>query len=832
MEILESTYGALSNGPAFLGTLSVIVLVCVLGFTGAPLWLWTLLAAASLWGFGAPVWLWILFALPALILNIRPVHRILVSAPVMAFLKKVNFLPHISQTEKTVLEAGTVWIEGDLFSGRPDFKRLNSEPYPDLTGEERAFLKGPVETVCRMVNDWDVYVNKDLPPDVWDYLKEQRFFGIIIPKAYGGLGFSASAHSAIIEKLASRSMPLSFTVMVPSSIGPAELLTHYGTEAQKEHYLPRLALGLEIPCFALTEPTAGSDAGSIQSSGVVFRGDYGRLYLRLNWKKRYITLSTISTLVGLAFKLEDPHNLLGKGETPGITCALVPTETPGVTINTRHDPMGVPFYNSPIEGHDVVVPIDAIIGGPARAGKGWRMLTESLSAGRGVTIPATASGSAKFVARVTGAYAAVRRQFGLPIGRFEGVEEPLARIGGFAYLMEAARRYTCGALDKGAKPAVATAIAKYTFTELYRRAINDGMDILAGNAISRGPRNLLAHSYIWTPIVITGEGANILTRTLMIFGQGAIRCHPYMRSIIQALETNDLNAFDRAFRGHIGHVLRNLFRSVLLSATRGYLAGSPAARPAARYYRKLAWASASFALLADIAMGTLGGALKRKGKLTGRFADILSWMYLGTAVLRRFEAEGRPQDDLPFLHWCMQYALAQIQQGFDGLFLNLDIPVLGPLFRGPIALWSRLNPIGSMPSDKLGGQIARALQTAGVQREALTAGIHLPSSPDEALRRLERAFELSCGAGGAEHKIQEAIRSGKLPKDKPEQLIEEALKKGIIGLSDAHLMYEAETARNDAIQVDSFTLEEYERATPATPDKTEPAPIYPVAQQV
>lgn len=827
MNFLESTYGILSGSPALIVTLSLTLLVCALGFAGAPLWLWTLFAAGLLWGFGAPIWLWIVFGVLALIGNLRPIRQRLISAPIMALLKKVKFLPTISPTEQTVIEAGNVWIEGELFSGKPNFNRLNSEPYPELTKEERAFIEGPVEKLCGMVNDWDVYVKKDLPKGVWTYLLERRFFGLIIPKKYGGHGFSASAHSAIIEKLASRSVPLSFTVMVPNSLGPAELLIHYGTAEQKSYYLPRLALGEEIPAFALTEPSAGSDAGGINATGVVFKGSDGVLYLRLNWQKRYITLAPIATVLGLAFKLKDPDNLLGKGENPGITCALIPTgsrarrRVPGVVIDKRHDPMGLPIYNSPTEGHDVVVPVDAIIGGPAGAGVGWRMLMESLAAGRGISLPATASASAKFVVRVASAHATVRKQFGLSIGKFKGVEEPLARMGGFIYLMEAARRYTCGALDAGMKPAVATAIAKSNFTELYRQVINDGMDILGGVAIMRGPRNLLAHSYIWTPIVITAEGANILTRTLMVFGQGAIRCHPYMYREIQALKTGDVEAFDREFFPHIGHVVRNLFRSILLSISRGYLARSPVSGPAARYYRKLAWASAAFALLADIAMGTLGGNLKREEKITGRFADIFSWMYLGIAILRRFEADGRLKDDTPFLHWSMGYALAQIQNSFDGLYQNLNIPFLGGFFRGPIALWSRINPMGRMPSDALGHQIARAVQTPGSQRDRLTAGIYIPSEPDEALGRLEHAFELSYKAEAVDGKIKNAIQERKLPKDRPERLVAEALEIGVISGEEAQLMSEAEAARNDAIQVDSFTPEEYMSETPTTPRKME-----------
>ena len=825
MDLLESTYGALAGEFSLTEILSFAVLATILGFTGAPLWLWTLFAAAALWGFGASTSLWIALAVAALIFNLRPLRRTLISGGIMKILKALNFLPVISPTEKTAIEAGTVWIEGELFSGRPDFKRLNDEAYPELSAEEQAFLEGPVEEVCGMVADWEIYVDKDLPPEVWHYLKEKRFFGMIIPKEHGGLGFSAAASSAVVGKLASRSMPLSITVAVPNSLGPPELLIHYGTEEQKSYYLPRLARGQEMPCFALTESGAGSDAGSIKASGTVFKSEDGRLYLCLNWEKRYITLGAISTVLGLAFKLRDPQNLLGKGENPGITCALIPTTTPGVELDMRHDPMGVPFYNSPTTGRDVVVSIDCIIGGAAGAGNGWHMLMELLAAGRGISLPATAADSTKFIARVASAHATVRQQFGLSIGRFEGIEEALARIGGFAYLMEAARRYTCGGLDGGARPAVVTAVVKYNLTELCRQAVNDGMDILAGNAIMRGPRNLLAHQYIWMPISITVEGANILTRTLMIFGQGVIRCHAYVYRELQALEAGDVAAFDRVFWKHIGHVVRNFFRAVLLSLSRGFLSAPPVRGPAARYYRKLAWASASFALLADIALGTLGANLKRREKISGRFADIFSWMYLGVSTLRRFEAEGRRRADLPFLHWAMRYTLTQIQQGFDGLFHNLDIPVLGWLFRGPLAFWSRINPIGRMPSDKLGTQIAYALQTPGSQRDALTAGIYLPSDPTEPLGRLERAFELSCAAEAVTRKVREAIRARKLSRDKPEQLVARALELGIISSEEAQLLQVAEEARNDAIQVDQFTLEEFKSATPAPPNEIESVEI-------
>lgn len=746
----------------------------------------------------------------ATVLGVPPVRRVALTKGIMGAMKAMGFLPKISITEKTAIDAGTVWVDGELFSGKPDFARLLREPYPDLTEEEQAFLNGPVEHVCSMTNDWEVFRKKGLAPEIWDYLKKERFFGLIIPKEYGGLGFSALANSAVVAKLGARSQVLGITVMVPNSLGPAELLIHYGTDEQKAYYLPRLATGEEIPCFALTEPTAGSDAGAITSTGDVFRGEDGELFLRLNWRKRYITLAAVSTVIGLAFKLRDPENLLGRGENLGITCALVPSDAEGVELGMRHDPMGVPFWNCPTEGHEVVVPIDAIIGGAEGAGRGWRMLMESLAAGRGISLPATSTGGAKYVYRVAGAHAAVRRQFGLPIGKFEGIEEPLARIGGLTYVLEAARRYTCGGIDKGAKPAVVTAMMKYNSTEIARQLINDGMDILAGNGISMGPRNALAAAYIGTPVAITVEGANILTRTLMIFGQGAIRCHPYVLREVEALERDDLEQFDYAFWGHMGHVLRNGARSVYLSLSRGALASSPVDGPAARYYRKLAWASASFAFLSDIALGSMGGALKRKEKIAGRFADIFSWMYLANATLVRFEIEGRRSEDLPFFLWGMDYAFYRIQEGFDGLFESMNVPGLAPLLNGPIALWSRINPIGKKPADWLGHEIAQAMQVASPQRDRHTDGTFVSDDVDDPLGRLEYALRLTHETEPIERRLRDAVKAGRLEKASPARLVEQALAEQIISQDEAQRLEQAEAARYAAIEVDSFTNEEYD----------------------
>ncbi len=804
MGFLGSIYGGLAEVNGWLLFAGLLAGFLALGYSGASFKRWSISIAAAMVLLGAPFLLWLLFAGFVMLFGMPSIRRQVLTSRIVDTLNKLKLMPVISETEQTAIEAGNIWIDGELFSGNPDFKRILNESYPRLTDEEQAFLDGPVEKICEMSPDWEVIKNKELSKETWDYIKEQRFFGLIIPKEYGGLGFSALAHSAVIAKLSTRCGGLTTTVMVPNSLGPAELLLHYGTKEQKDKYLPRLARAEEIPCFALTEPGAGSDAGAMTSRGVVFKDENGELFLRLNWKKRYITLAGISTLLGVAFKLSDPDNLLGKGKSPGITCALIPADTQGVVLGRRHDPLGVPFWNCPTEGHDVVVPIDAIIGGAAQAGNGWRMLMESLAVGRGISLPASATGGTRYVARVLGAYTTVRKQFGLSIGKFEGIEEPMARVGGWAYMLEAARIYTCGGLDAGQKPPVVTAMAKYSFTEILRKAVNDGMDVLGGAAISRGPRNLLSTGYMTVPINITVEGANILTRTLMVFGQGAIRCHPYAFKEIQALMNKDLIAFDNAFWPHIGHVIRNACRALVLSLSRGHLAQAPVNGPTAIYYKKLSWVSASFAFLADVAMGMYGGNLKRKEKLTGRFADIFSYMYLASATLRRFEAEGRKKEDLPFVEWALQYSLSEIQSAFDGLYENMGFP-----FSGPIAFWSRMNPISGKPSDALGGKVAQLLQKPGEQRDRVTNGTYLPQSADDGLGRLENAFSLSIAAAPIARKVLSAVKAGKLQKARMDLMVKAAVEAKIISADDAQILAKAEEARTDAIQVDSFTQEEY-----------------------
>lgn len=819
MEFLEPYYGIFQAQCAAAVAGSILVFMIV-GYLGLPLIVWSILAIVALWGFGASMTTIAVVAVISLIFLIPPIRQFLVSSVVMKIMTPI--MPKISETERTALDAGVVWVEADLFSGKPNFKKILQEPYPQLTAEEKAFMDGPVEKLCTMIDAWKLWKTREMETAVWEYIKKERFLGMIIPKEYGGLQFSALAHSEVIMKIASRSVSACITVMVPNSLGPAELLIHYGTDAQKKKLLPRLAVGDDMPCFGLTEPGAGSDAGSIVSSGELFKGDDGKIYIKLNWNKRWITLAAISTVIGLAFKLRDPKNLLGKGEDLGITVALIPANTPGVVLGRRHDPLGVPFYNCPTQGKDVIVSAeDAIVGGTANVGRGWAMLMDCLSAGRGISLPAQATGGAKLITRVCSAHSVVRQQFGVSIGQFEGIEEPLARIAAMTYGLEAMRRFTLGALDKGIKPPVITAIAKHYATEIGRKLINDGMDILGGAGITLGPRNLLAEIYTATPIGITVEGANILTRTLIIFGQGALRAHPYAYKEVKAIEEKSLHDFDRAFWGHIGHIVSNACRSILLSVTRGYIAPAPVHGPLKRYARRLAWASASFAILADLAMGTLGGTLKFREKVTGRFADILAWMYISTAVIRRYEYEGRRQEDLALTKYVLKHALVEIQHAFDGIFDNIfgvEQKSLGAkivfgslhfVFKSLLGMWSRINSIGSLASDHLQHVICGQILSGGEVREHLTSGIHIPTSSTEQLGRLENAMKLVLSADGIEKKMYKARKAGALPRVKGAALLEAAREKGIISAAEHDTVRKAAEARWDAIQVDDFSQEQY-----------------------
>jgi len=720
-------------------------------------------------------------------------------------------MPAMSATEQAALEAGNVWWEGELFSGQPHWERLLQQPKAALTEREQAFIDGPVEALCRHLDDWHItHEARDLPPQIWREIKQIGLFGMIIPRAYGGLEFSALAHSNVIMKLAGRSITAAVTVMVPNSLGPAKLLLHYGSETQKKQYLGRLASGDEIPCFALTGPRAGSDAGAIPDRGELCYGDHqGRhiLGIRLNWDKRYITLAPVATLIGLAFKLYDPHRLLGPDPEPGITLALIPRHTPGIEIGERHLPLDIPFQNGPIRGRDVFIPLDWVIGGRSGIGRGWQMLMESLAEGRGISLPALAAGAGQFVCRYSGAYAAVRRQFGLPIGRFEGVEEALARIAGLTYQMDAARRLTLCALDQGERPSVVSAIVKYHLTERYRRLINDAMDIHGGSGICLGPNNLLGRAYQSVPIAITVEGANILTRNMIIFGQGAIRCHPYLMRELQAAAHPDprqgLKAFDASLFPHLGHLLRNLARSLGLGLTRGRLSRVPGSASTRRYLRTLNWLSAGFALNADLCLMTLGGSLKRKERLSARLGDLLSELYIASASLKRFIDEGEPAADRPLLNWAMQDSLQRMQRAYLGLWRNLPMRPLGWLLQGctfPTGLPFR------PPADRLEQAVAGLLLTPGASRDRLTPQVYLGRDSGERMALLEQALEAASAAASIEQTLKQAQKSGRLRRDQdPQSVVREALRLGLLTPQQAETLQRAERLRDRVIQVDTFT---------------------------
>jgi len=749
----------------------------------------------------------VIVLLAVLVVSIRPLRRQLVSRAALRTIRPQ--LPRMSDTERAALEAGTVWWERELFSGRPDWHTLLAFTPKPLADRERAFLEGPVEELCAMVREWDIARAGDLPPEVWGMLKRHGFFGMIIPESYGGLGFSAAAHSAVIVKVASRSVTAAVTVMVPNSLGPAELLLRYGTDEQKRHYLPRLARGEEIPCFALTGPEAGSDAAATQSTGVVCRGAYeGRevIGIRLNWRKRYITLGPVATVIGLAFRLRDPDRLLGGEEDLGITCALVPAHLPGIDIGTRHDPMGVPFQNGPNWGRDVFVPLDFIIGGRAMAGQGWRMLMESLAAGRSISLPALACASAQVATRLVGAYATVREQFDTPIGRFEGIEEPLARIGGLTYAMNAARWLTAGAVDAGEHPVVASAIVKAYLTEAMRRVVNDAMDIRAGAAICRGPRNILAPMYQAVPIGITVEGANILTRSMIIYGQGAIRCHPYLYDEIIAATAGDLARFDRALFGHLRHAASTAARAFVLGLTDGRMSRAPVDGRTRRMFGQFTRMSAAFALVSEVALATFGGRLKRREKISGRLADALAWLYLGSAALRRFHADGAPEAGFPFVRFVAEHALHEIQVALEGVLDNLPRRLVARAARLVVfPLGARYRP----PSDAVGAEVARELLEDREARLALTSDIYVPPSDEPGLGRLEAALRNAVAAHRVETKIRDAVREGRLDKAPGDILLQAALDAGIISREEFDRVVRADLVRDEVIQVDAFAAAEY-----------------------
>jgi acyl-CoA dehydrogenase len=749
------------------------------------------------------LWLLGVLTLVALTLALPGSRRRLLIRPLLRGFRAV--LPPLSATERAALEAGTLGWEGELFSGRPDWTALLSRPAPTLDPAEQAFLDGPVEELCRRLDDWRItHEERDLPADLWALLREHRFFGLIIPPEYGGLGFSALAHSAVVMKIASRSITAAVTVMVPNSLGPGKLLLHYGSERQRRHWLPRLARGEELPCFALTGPQAGSDAAAIPDRGVVCRGEHqGRptLGIRLDWDKRYITLGPVATVLGLAFHLYDPQGLLGRTEDLGITLALIPAATPGIEIGRRHITLDVPFQNGPNRGRGVFIPLDWVIGERDGIGRGWPMLMECLAEGRGISLPALATAAAKSAARRTGAYARLRRQFGRPIGELEGVEEALARIAGLTYRMDAARRLLLAALDAGERPAVQSALVKYHVTEAYRQVINDAMDIQGGSGICLGPSNWIGCAYQSIPIAVTVEGANILTRNLILFGQGALRAHPWLLRELAAAQEPDQGraegAFDGAIRGHLAWLARNLGRTLMLGLSRGRLARVPGHGETRRWLRQLAWMSSAFALCADLTLMTLGGALKRRERLSARLGDVLSGLYLASAVLHRFEDGGRDPAELPLLRWALEDGLYRIQEALRGLWRNLPVRPLAWLLRALVF------PTGLPyrgPGDRLDRQAARLLLAPSVVRDRLTEGIFTSSDPSLPEGRLEQALALAQRGDPLERAIERARRRGRLSSGEPE----EALAAHIIQLQDLEPLRRLRRLRDALIQVDAF----------------------------
>ncbi len=798
-------------------TLLGISLVCA--FYGTSLLLWTVAMAAGIFIFAVtgsiPVLSLVLiaavFAVIAVPLNFRPWRQQLISAP---FLKQFRrMLPTMSETEQVALDAGTVGWEGELFAGKPNWQLLKKQPYLELTVEEKAFIDGPVEELCDMLNQWEITHNDaDLNPETWDFLKRNRFLGMIIPKEYGGLGFSAMAHRAVLQKISSICSVAGSHVAVPNSLGPGELLLHYGTEEQKNKYLPRLARGDEIPCFCLTGPTAGSDATSIPDYGIVCKGKYkGKevLGMRLNFDKRYITLAPTATLVGVAFRLYDPDGLLGDKEDMGISLALIPRATKGLEIGKRHLPLNVPFQNGPVRGKDVFVPLDALIGGIEMAGQGWKMLIECLSVGRAISLPACSTGGVKMGALATGAYARIRKQFNLPIGRFEGIEAALARIGANAYATSALSRMTATAVDLGEKPAVPSAIGKYHATEMARRVIIDAMDVHGGKGIILGPRNYLGRGWQFMPVGITVEGANILTRNLMIFGQGAIRCHPYVIKEMEAARIEDVaertSRFDQLLFSHIGFTIRNAVRSLVLGLSFGKFAAVPHDRKTAKYYQKLSRYSAALAFVSDISMLTLGGKLKQKEHISARLGDVLSHLYICSAMLKRYESQGRPAADQAILAWAFHNEIYRIQIALQRVVDNFP----NRFMRGVLSFV--VFPFGRReraPGDRLTHKVAQLLLTPSDTRDRLTDGIYKSAKTGHPVGLMEEALPQVIHAEPLERKLLKALKNDEISGITWEEQLQDAISCSVVTAEEADILVQVRKLVMEIIAVDEFDLEE------------------------
>jgi len=768
----------------------------------------------------APGWLlvilWVLLAVVAAPLLLPDLRRQYFTKPLFSWFQKV--LPPMSETERDAIDAGTVWWDGELFSGRPDWDKLLAYPKVQLTEEEQAFIDGPTDELCAMVSDWEIGQAMDLPPAAWEHIKTHGFFALIIPKEYGGKGFSAYAHSQVAMKLATRSGDLASTVMVPNSLGPAELLLHYGTDEQRNHYLPRLARGDDIPCFALTGPLAGSDAGAMPDTGVICKGEWQgqeTIGLRLNWEKRYITLGPVATLLGLAFKAYDPDHLLGEEEDLGISLALIPTDTPGVEIGRRHLPLGAAFMNGPNSGKDVFIPLSYLIGGQEMLGKGWMMLMNCLSVGRSISLPAVGTGAAKFTSLVTGQYAQVREQFNVPLSAFEGIQEALARIGGNAWLMDSARMLTANAVDQGEKPSVLSAILKYHLTERGRECIGHAMDVHGGKGIIMGPNNYLGRSWQGAPIFITVEGANILSRNLMIFGQGAIRCHPFVlkEMALAGREDKDqaLKEFDSLLMQHIGFAVSNAASTLVLNLGIGHFEKAPGNRLSQGYFRALNRQAAAFALLADLSMMLLGGELKRRERLSARLGDVLSHMYLASAALKRYHDLDSPDHLEPLFVWAMEESLGESERALDELLSNFPNKVLGCLMRVIVFPFGRRH---TGPSDALDAEVAAVIGRAkgDPTLEELLAGCYRPQSAEDPVGALQHAYDLLNASHPLQKKLHTALKSGQLKPAAGEHAIDAALNAGVLQAAEAQTLRDAEAARRKVIDVDDFSKEELAQA--------------------
>jgi len=740
------------------------------------------------------------FLFVTIVLSIPAVRMALLSSRIFTMAKPL--MPQVSATEQEALDAGTTWWDKDLWSGSPDWKNMLDMPEIKLTKEEKNFLNGPVDELCKLLDDWDITHNRlDLPQHVWDFIKENGFFGIIIPKIYGGLGFSATAHSAIIAKIAGRSITAAVTVMVPNSLGPAELLQHYGTPSQKQKYLPRLATGEEVPCFGLTNPDAGSDASAIPDEGVICRGTFeGQdiIGIRINWSKRYITMGPVATIIGVAFKLRDPDKLLNDPLKEGITFALIPRELEGVSIGNRHFPLNCPFQVGPNRGKDVFIPMSMVIGEENGLGKGWSMLMEALAAGRGISLPALSSGGAQVIARAIGAYAAIRKQFNLSIGRFEGIQEALTRIAGYTYMMNAARRITLTGIDSGQKPAVLTGIVKYQLTEMMRLVINDGMDIQAGAGICLGPRNLLGRIYQAAPIGVTVEGANILTRSFIVFNQSLLRCHPFYYQEISAIKQNSLVGFDKAFWRHVSFIINNLSRSLFAGLGLTFAFTSSGHRATRKYQKQLTRFSNSFAFVADTTAILLGTALKRKERITGRLADCLSHLFLAASVIKQFHNDGCPKEDLVLVNWCCQHSLHVIELRLKEVIDNLPNRAAAKVMSAIVFPFGKCHP---PPPDWLAGKVAKTILTPNLSRSRLTRDVFIPKSSSEPLARLEQFLEHLDEIEDIEKQIRTAVKAG-IAKQSDD--IETFVQNEVITQEQAKLLAWAVKARSEIVAVDEF----------------------------